>query len=53
VHRQPGYANQVVTPRGLPVTEAVAERVLSLPMYPSLSEADVERVCAALRDLLA
>jgi dTDP-4-amino-4,6-dideoxygalactose transaminase len=27
--------------------------VLSLPMYPSLSEADVERVCAALRDLLA
>ena len=32
----------------LPVTEAVARRVISLPIYPSLSTEDVERVCAAV-----
>jgi dTDP-4-amino-4,6-dideoxygalactose transaminase len=34
------------------VTEAVAKRVLSLPMYAELTEADVRRVAAAVVDSL-
>jgi dTDP-4-amino-4,6-dideoxygalactose transaminase len=30
------------------VTEALAETVLSLPLYPELGESGVERVCEAL-----
>lgn len=33
----------------LPVTEAVARRCLSLPMFPELSEADVDRIAAVVR----
>ena len=41
-HAEPG-------PAGLEVSAALAGRVLSLPLHTSLSEADVDRVVAALR----
>jgi dTDP-4-amino-4,6-dideoxygalactose transaminase len=34
--------------RPLPRTEAVAERLLTLPLYGSMSEEDVERVVTSL-----
>jgi dTDP-4-amino-4,6-dideoxygalactose transaminase len=34
----------------LPHTESVSSRVLSLPMYPTLSHKDVDRVVGSLRD---
>jgi aminotransferase EvaB len=46
-HRQPAIAAPEVT---LPVTEAAAEQVLSLPCFPQLEDGEVQRVCAALRD---
>ncbi len=50
VHRQHGYAERVIAPRdGLPVTERLCRRILSLPIYPELSDADVDRVIAAIR----
>jgi dTDP-4-amino-4,6-dideoxygalactose transaminase len=50
VHRQHGYAERVIAPSGgLPVTEHVCQQILSLPLYPELSDADVERVIAAVR----
>lgn len=50
VHRQDGYAEKVVVPkRGLPVTEQLAQRILSLPIYPELSDAEVDRVIASIR----
>jgi dTDP-4-amino-4,6-dideoxygalactose transaminase len=36
------------TKRPLPVTEAVASRLLTLPLYPHMSEADVSTVAAAV-----
>ena len=49
VHRQAGYAGRVIVPeRGLPVTERIVGRTLSLPMYPELSDDDVARVIAAV-----
>jgi len=50
VHRQPAYEGRIALgPSGLPVTDAIAPEALSLPMYPELSDADVDQVIAALR----
>ena len=37
----------------LPVTERMAREVFSLPMYPSLTDADIEAVIVALREILS
>ena len=50
VHRQQGYAEKVVVPEGgLPVTDKLADRILSLPIYPELSGRDADRVIASIR----
>ena len=50
VHHQKGYAERVRLPAdGLPATERVVERIVSLPMYPELSEAEVGGVIVAVR----
>jgi dTDP-4-amino-4,6-dideoxygalactose transaminase len=50
VHCQPAYAGRCERdPLGLPATEAVAGEILSLPMFPELSDADVAEVAAAVR----
>jgi perosamine synthetase len=36
-----------------PVCEDVAARSLAIPFYPQLSEGEVERVCAALREVVS
>jgi perosamine synthetase len=36
-----------------PVCEEVARRSLALPFYPELTESQVERVTAALREVVA
>jgi dTDP-4-amino-4,6-dideoxygalactose transaminase len=54
VHRQHGYSERVVLPTGgLPVTERVCQQILSLPLYPELSNTDVERVIASVRGFFA
>jgi len=45
LHRQEVYAERLAGV-SLPVAEQCAERVLSLPMYPELSEEQIDRVCA-------
>ena len=52
VHLQPAYRDRVpLGPAGCTETERAAREVLSLPMYPELTDEQVERVCAALRGL--
>ncbi len=51
LHRQPAYA-QHCCPECCPVSSTLAQRVLSLPMSADLSEADQDRVVAALRQAL-
>jgi dTDP-4-amino-4,6-dideoxygalactose transaminase len=54
VHRQRGYAERAIVPgSGLPVTERICRQILSLPLYPELSDADVERVIATVRSFFA
>ncbi len=48
VHLQPAYKGRILLPpKGLPVTERIVPELVSLPMFPQLGEAEVERVCAA------
>ena len=39
--------------RSVPVTDQIAEEVLSLPIYPALADADVVRVAEALREVVS
>ncbi len=51
VHLQKGYAERAIVPKDrLPVTARLAGRILSLPIYPELTDQDVEQVIAAVRN---
>jgi perosamine synthetase len=47
VHRQPFYKEQGFKTDGLEITERLADSILTLPMYPQMSEADVAWVAGA------
>lgn len=52
VHLQPAYRGRTpLGPAGCAETARAAGEVMSLPMFPELSDSQVERVCAALRAL--
>jgi dTDP-4-amino-4,6-dideoxygalactose transaminase len=54
VHRQDGYAERVtISPGGLPVTERVCQQILSLPLYPELTDVDVDSVITAIREFFS
>lgn len=49
VHLQPCYAELGVSEGSLPASERAATRVLSLPMYPEITEEMVRYVCDVVR----
>ena len=49
MHRQPAYARFPVAEGGLPVSERLAEEVISLPMHAYLDTATQDRVIAAVK----
>jgi perosamine synthetase len=51
LHRQP--VSNHLAPTRLPVTEDVADRVLALPFFNQMAEAEVQEVCDALKASLA
>jgi dTDP-4-amino-4,6-dideoxygalactose transaminase len=53
VHLQPAYADLGYGAGEFPVSETVASEVLSLPMYPELTTAQIEEVASALLSTLA
>jgi dTDP-4-amino-4,6-dideoxygalactose transaminase len=52
IHRQGVYSGYPTAPGGLPVTDAKAGQVISLPMHPYLTADDQERVVAAIRSFV-
>ena len=52
VHLQPAWRALGYEQGALPVTETAARRALSLPLFPGMRDAEVERVCGALRSAL-
>jgi aminotransferase EvaB len=53
VHTQSGFAHLGYEQGSLPVTEELAGQIFSLPMYPSLSEGEQDKVIDAVRHALA
>lgn len=51
VPRQPWYRETYGEPGRLPAADLYYDRALSLPLFPAMSDEDVERVIAAVRDL--
>lgn len=57
LHGQPAYAAAHAAgfagaPPKLPVSEALCDQVLSLPMHPYLTESEIDRVCGAISTAL-
>jgi dTDP-4-amino-4,6-dideoxygalactose transaminase len=50
LHEQPPFSRCPTAPGGVPVTEELARTVLSLPLHAYLTEAQQERVIAAVAD---
>jgi dTDP-4-amino-4,6-dideoxygalactose transaminase len=48
VHQQPAYRS-IRRATSLPVSERLVEEIVSLPLYPELSDDEVDYVCAVLR----
>jgi dTDP-4-amino-4,6-dideoxygalactose transaminase len=48
VHIQPGYAGRLPRVVELPATERIASEIVSLPIFPSLSDDEVDRVVVAV-----
>ena len=51
IHRQPAYANLGLNEGSLPETEELCHKVLSLPIFPELSEIEQQHVISSLRKL--
>jgi dTDP-4-amino-4,6-dideoxygalactose transaminase len=52
LHGQVAYRNFPRAPDGLPVSEALPQRILCLPMHPYLSTDDQERIIATIRNFV-
>jgi dTDP-4-amino-4,6-dideoxygalactose transaminase len=51
-HRQTAYRDYPLADGGLPVTDRLADEVISLPMHAYLDEATQDRIVAAVRGAL-
>lgn len=52
IHRMRGYAFLGYQDHSLPVTEALATQIMSLPIYPALPTASAQKVLEALHEIL-
>ena len=52
LHRQPAYRKRGYDALRLPVTERIAGEIISLPMYPEMTDAQIERVAETLKEAL-
>ena len=50
IHKQPAYAELASSGSRLPVTTKIAGEIVSLPMFPELTDAQIARVCAAIAE---
>ena len=50
IHREPAYRNSA-DPVRLPITEAAADETMLLPLYPQMTDAEQQRVIAALVEI--
>jgi len=49
IHKQPAFLQRDGSSYSLPVTESITNRILSLPMHPSLTDEEIRYVCSTIR----
>lgn len=52
IHLQPAFKYLNYKEGDFPIVEQLASEILSLPLYPEMSDADVEYVCKCLKEVL-
>ena len=52
MHLQKAYSRLNLGPKSFPVTEKIAKRIISLPMYPELEKEQIEYICDTLREMV-
>ena len=52
VHLQPAYASMGLGTGSFPESERAASEVLTLPIYPALTDEQCDRVCEAVREVV-
>jgi UDP-2-acetamido-2-deoxy-ribo-hexuluronate aminotransferase len=52
MHKQPLLAKQPFPKAGFPISEQVAEKVLSLPFHPYLTEESIVKITSAIKQAL-
>jgi len=50
LHLQQAYGHMGHAKGDFPVAESAAQRLLSLPMYPELTDEQIEYVCTSIKD---
>ncbi|MFQ5601395.1 MAG: DegT/DnrJ/EryC1/StrS family aminotransferase [Candidatus Krumholzibacteriia bacterium] len=50
IHRTPAYAGLGLGPGSFPNAEQLANEILSLPMYPQLTDSHIEQVCEVMTE---
>lgn len=46
IHQQPAYQNRIRGCHNLPITEKLYSRICSLPMFPELTNEQVQKICS-------
>jgi dTDP-4-amino-4,6-dideoxygalactose transaminase len=52
LYRQPAFADRLTAPLQLPVTEQCTAEVISLPLFPWITEAEIKRVAGLVKQWL-
>jgi dTDP-4-amino-4,6-dideoxygalactose transaminase len=50
VHLQPAYKGRVLTAKNMSNSEKLAQRIISLPIYPELSICDAKKIVSVLKN---
>ena len=53
LHLQPAYEDLGYKEGDFPVAEKTAKQILSLPMFPELTEEEIARICDLVKDFFA
>ncbi len=53
IHRTAAYADLGLAPGSLPVSEGLAQRICSLPIFPGMSDSELDRVVEAVASFTA
>jgi dTDP-4-amino-4,6-dideoxygalactose transaminase len=54
VYRHPYYRDCFkISPKGFPNSEWLYERIVSLPIYPGLTQKDIQQIISAVRDIVS